>query len=101
MKRLKLLENHQDMDAYPHVAIVISLDTLKLAAKTNLWFMRDQKTSVVDLGNASFTMQQTVTRDGQAIAAMKVVLVCVNAAGKAQRVPDMLRSILTTDGRIG
>ncbi|MCB1537831.1 MAG: tol-pal system-associated acyl-CoA thioesterase [Rhodospirillales bacterium] len=56
------------------------------------------ETSVVDLGNASFTMQQTITRDGQAIADMKVVLVCVNAAGKAVRVPEMLRTILEAKG---
>lgn len=48
---MKLLEKRQDMDAYPHVAIVISLDTLKLAVKTKLWFMRDQKISMVDLVN--------------------------------------------------
>ncbi|XP_013607563.1 PREDICTED: uncharacterized protein LOC106314186 [Brassica oleracea var. oleracea] len=49
LKRLKLLKNCQDIDAYPHVATVISLDTLKLDAKTKLWFMRDQKISVADL----------------------------------------------------
>ncbi len=52
------------------------------------------ETSVVDLGNASFTMQQTITRDAQVVADMKVVLVCVNEAGKAIRVPDMLRHVL-------
>lgn len=52
------------------------------------------QTSVVDLGNASFTMQQNITRDGTAVASMKVVLVCINEAGKAVRIPDMLRAIL-------
>lgn len=52
------------------------------------------ETSVVDLGNASFTMHQEIKRDALTVADMKVVLVCVNAAGKAVRVPDMLRHIL-------
>ncbi|HEY8964172.1 MAG TPA: YbgC/FadM family acyl-CoA thioesterase [Alphaproteobacteria bacterium] len=47
---------------------------------------------VIDLGNASFTMDQKITRDGIAIADLKVVLVCVNTNGKPIRVPDVLRS---------
>jgi acyl-CoA thioester hydrolase len=54
----------------------------------------DVETSVIDLGNASFTMHQHITRDAQTVVDMKVVLVCVNEAGKAIRVPDMLRKIL-------
>lgn len=64
-------------------------------------FLDDQlivETSVVDLGNASFTMQQTIRRSEQMVCDMKVVLVCVNEAGKAVRVPDMLRAILKVEG---
>lgn len=53
------------------------------------------ETSVIDLGNASFTMHQEIKRDAQTIVDLKVVLVCVNAAGKAVRVPDMLREIFS------
>jgi acyl-CoA thioester hydrolase len=52
------------------------------------------ETSVVDLGNASFTMHQEIKRDTQTVADMKVVLVCINATGKAIRVPDMLRDVI-------
>lgn len=52
------------------------------------------KTSVVDLGNASFTMHQEIMRGEQRLADMKVVLVCINEAGKAVRVPEILRTLI-------
>lgn len=56
----------------------------------------DIQTSVTDLGNASFTMQQSIMRDGKMLVDMKVVLVCVSLAGKAVRVPEVLRQRIET-----
>jgi acyl-CoA thioester hydrolase len=69
----------------------ISIDYL---APGKLDDLLEVESTVVDLGNASFTMQQNMTRNGVPIVTMKVVLVCINEAGKAVRVPEMLRAIL-------
>lgn len=67
--------------------------TIDYLAPAHLDDLLHVETSVVDLGNASFTMQQQIMRDGLMIADLKVVLVCINAGGKAVRVPDVLRNI--------
>lgn len=88
--------NIQNSDLLPNHAFhfVVRHITIDYRAPAKLDDFLIVRSSVVDLGNASFTMHQDVTRDGQTIVDMKVVLVCVNAAGKAVRVPDMLRDIL-------
>lgn len=52
------------------------------------------RSSFIDLGNASFTMQQNIWRDDAMVAEIKVVLVCVDIKGKAIRVPQLLRDKL-------
>lgn len=52
-------------------------------------------TTVTRMGGASFDMQQTITRDSDIIADIKVVLVCMNVETmSAVRVPDMIRNSL-------
>lgn len=52
------------------------------------------ETSVVDLGNASFTMHQDIKRGDAVLVSMKVVLACMGRNGKAARMPQALRTIL-------
>lgn len=52
------------------------------------------ETSLIDLGKASFTMQQNVTRGGLLLVATKVVLACMGTDGKAARMPQILRDKL-------
>ena len=87
IKNSELLDKHGFHFVVRHIAI----DYLASARLDDLLVVQ---TSVIDLGNASFTMHQKISRDAQAIADMKVVLVCINAAGKAVRVPKVLRDIL-------
>ncbi len=49
---------------------------------------------ITDVRGASILMDQTITRDGVTLFRAKVVLVCLNAAGRAQRLPDALRAAL-------
>ncbi len=52
------------------------------------------KTTVTDLKGASILMDQDITRDGMTLFRAKVTLVCLNSAGRAQRMPDAVRAAL-------
>jgi acyl-CoA thioester hydrolase len=47
------------------------------------------------LKGASILMDQTILRDGGTLFRAKVTLVCLNDAGRAQRMPDAVRAALT------
>jgi acyl-CoA thioester hydrolase len=71
--------------------IVVRHLTADYLAPARLDDLLSVETTLIDLGNASFTMQQRILRDETLVADLKVVLVCVNEAGKAIRVPPVLR----------
>ena len=52
------------------------------------------ETRVVEIGNASFTMDQAIRRGGKLLVSLRVKLVCVNNKGKPVRVPAELRAAL-------
>ncbi|NBX66923.1 MAG: tol-pal system-associated acyl-CoA thioesterase [Proteobacteria bacterium] len=52
------------------------------------------ETRVVDLGKASFTMQQDIKRGATLLVTLKVVLACMGQDGRAARMPQALRTIL-------
>ena len=51
-------------------------------------------TMITDLKGASILMDQSITRDGMTLFRAKVVLVCLNSAGRAQRLPGPVRAAL-------
>ena len=53
------------------------------------------ETVVTALKGASILMDQTILRDGVTLFRAKVTLVCLNSAGRAQRMPDAVRLSLT------
>ena len=53
------------------------------------------ETRVAELKGASLVMDQTVKRGEMTLFAAKVTLVCLNGAGRAQRLPDDVRAALT------
>ncbi|OYU19289.1 MAG: tol-pal system-associated acyl-CoA thioesterase [Rhodobacteraceae bacterium PARR1] len=52
------------------------------------------ETVVAELKGASIVMDQSVTRAGVVLFRAKVTLVCLNDAGRAQRMPDAVRAAL-------
>jgi len=52
----------------------------------------DVSVELEKFGNSSFTLIQHVSRDHHLLATVKVVLVAVNKAGKAVRIPPQLRT---------
>ena len=45
-------------------------------------------TSVAEVGRARFTMEQVVTRDDEALFRARVVIVCMDLAGRPRRLPE-------------
>jgi acyl-CoA thioester hydrolase len=52
------------------------------------------QTDIIDLGNASFTMQQDIKRNESLFVRIKVVIACVGTNGKIARIPMILRQKL-------
>ncbi len=53
------------------------------------------ETVMTEVKGASILMDQTISRDGTVLFRAKVTLVCLNSAGRAQRMPDAVRLSLT------
>jgi acyl-CoA thioester hydrolase len=53
-------------------------------------------THLTNVGGASMSAQQTVTRDGEALVKLDVDLACLNGAGRPTRLPGFLREVLQT-----
>lgn len=51
------------------------------------------ETDVAGISPARFTMAQTVTRDGTLIFQAKVTIACLNAQGRAQRIPAAIKKL--------
>lgn len=52
------------------------------------------ETSVLEVKNSSFILEQTIFRDQDTLFNMKVVLVCINEAKRPVRIPEELKEIL-------
>ena len=52
------------------------------------------QTTVLEVKNSSFILQQTIFRDEEMLFNMKVVLVCINGDKRPVRIPQMLKEIL-------
>lgn len=52
------------------------------------------RTRLLQVGGASFTLEQQIWRQDVMLAVLKITLVCVNAMGHPTRIPDGLREKL-------
>ncbi|MDX2258037.1 MAG: tol-pal system-associated acyl-CoA thioesterase [Hyphomicrobiaceae bacterium] len=74
----------------PAVFVVrrMSLEFLRPARMDDLLLV---KTRVKEIGGASLTLTQEVSRDGRPVFSAEVVVVLVSVAGKPMRLTDMMR----------
>jgi acyl-CoA thioester hydrolase len=70
----------------------IHVDFLKPARIDDLV---EVETRVLDLGGARIVLRQTVKRGDEALVDAEVTVVLVNHQGRARRIPDSLRDVLT------
>jgi acyl-CoA thioester hydrolase len=52
------------------------------------------ETQITNVGGASLEALQTVTRDGEDLARLKVKLACLNQAGRPARLPERIHEAL-------
>jgi acyl-CoA thioester hydrolase len=73
------------------VLFVVRQFTASYHSPARLDDLLDLETRLADVGNSSFTMEQTVMRDGKLLFTAQVQLVCVNMQWKPVRVPEDLK----------
>ncbi len=84
----------QNSDVHNGVGVMfvvrhIDINYLKTAGLDDLLVL---ETTITEIKNSSFLMQQRVLRDGQLVADMKVVLVCVDTKTyKPTRLPENIK----------
>jgi acyl-CoA thioester hydrolase len=54
------------------------------------------ESQVTKISGASLILAQRICRDGMSLVTLVVTIVCINAAGRATRLPDRLRQMLAS-----
>ena len=86
--------SHAEMMKRDGLVLVVrrcEIDYLKPARLDDLLTV---ETTVVKLGAASADLRQRVLRDGDVLAELKVLVVCIGQDGRPARIPDYVRGAL-------
>lgn len=55
------------------------------------------ETRIVEIGGASVELEQRIHRDAELLVTLKVLIACINKAGRVSRLPDYLRRAMRRD----
>jgi len=86
--------SHADMMKRDGLVLVVrrcEIDYLKPARLDDLLTV---ETAVAKLSGASADLRQRVLRDGEVLAELKVLVVCIGQDGRPARIPDHVRGML-------
>jgi len=86
--------SHADMIATDHLVLAVrrcEVDYLLPAKLDDALMVESQVTKI---GGASLTLAQRICRDGIELVTLIVTIVCINAAGRATRLPEAMRQTL-------
>ncbi|HVJ32732.1 MAG TPA: tol-pal system-associated acyl-CoA thioesterase [Terriglobia bacterium] len=86
--------SHAEMIAADHLVLAVrrcEVDYLLPAKLDDALVVESQVTKI---GGASLTLAQRICRDGVELVTLVVIIVCINAAGRATRLPDRMRQAL-------
>ena len=86
--------SHAEMMRRDGLVLVVrrcEIDYLKPAKLDDLLTV---ETEAAKLGGASAELRQRVLRDGEVLADLKVLVVCIGKDGRPHRIPDYVRGIL-------
>ena len=86
--------SHAEMIKRDGLTLVVRRCTVDYLRSAHLDDELTVETELVKLGGASVDLAQRVLRDGEMLADLKVLVVCVGKDGKAARIPDYLRGAL-------
>jgi acyl-CoA thioester hydrolase len=86
--------SHAEMMKRDGLVLVVrrcEIDYLKPARLDDLLMV---ETEAAKLGGASVDLRQRVLRDGDVLAELKVLVVCIGPDGRPARIPDYVRGVL-------
>lgn len=92
-------KSHAEMIAETGTAFTVrrcSIDYLRPAKLDDLLLI---ETEIVDVGAATLDARHRITRDGEELVLIDVRLACMNASGRATRIPAAIRDALATNAR--
>jgi len=85
--------DHHQVRAEHNLMLVVRHAEIDYRASGKLDDLLDITTEVVEFGNTSLTMKQTVKCGESVLVDMKIVVVAVSGIGKAVRIPPQLRQV--------
>ena len=87
--------SHADMIAADHLVLAVRRCEVDYLLPAKLDDSLVVESQVTKIGGASLTLAQRICRDGVELVTLLVTIVCINAAGRATRLPDRMRQALT------
>ena len=86
--------SHAEMMKRDGLVLVVRRCEIDYRKPAKLDDMLTVETEVGKLGGASVDLMQRVLRDGEVLAELKVLVVCVGKDGRPHRIPDYVRAAL-------
>ena len=77
-------------------------DCIFIVKKVNCEYLQSAKledfleiqSSIIQVKNASFELEQNILRDGKVIFQSNIIMVCVNSRGQPKKIPEKISSLL-------
>ncbi len=88
--------SHAEMIAGDHLVLVVRRCEVDYLLPAKLDDSLVVESRVTKIGGASLTLAQRICRDGVELVTLLVTIVCINAAGRATRLPEKMRQALVT-----
>jgi acyl-CoA thioester hydrolase len=91
---------HAEMIARDGLMLVVRRCTADYLKSARLDDELAIETRVVDIGGASVELDQRIRRGTELLVTLKVLIACINTAGRAARLPDYMRNAMWRDHRL-
>ena len=85
--------DHQKVAEELKIMLIVVHAGIDFRGPAKLDDLLEIRTEITAIGNTSLTMKQTLLKDQQVLADMKIVVVAVTTEGRAVRLPPQLRQI--------
>ena len=96
--RLLGVHHHELISGAEPAAFVVRRLTINYLKPARIDEILEVVTSLADLTTATLTLDQTVLRDGLALAKAQVLVVLVSKRGRPMRLPEQVRAVLAAGG---
>lgn len=93
-------KSHADMIADTGALFAVRRCTMDFLKPARLDDLLEIETSIVEVGGATMDLRQRVLRDSEELVRLDVRLACMNQAGRATRIPAVIRDALAERRRI-